>query len=84
MENIWTKIGLESCRKTTVFTERRRLWVRLLEKGGKAHVMPCHHNLENYLTAYIEKAGIADDPKRPLFRTVGRLAPPSHNRTPTA
>ena len=55
-----------------VYTERRRLWVRLREKGGKAHVMPCHHNLENYLTAYIEKTGIADDPKGPLFRTIGR------------
>ena len=55
-----------------VFTERRRLWVRLREKGGKAHTMPCHHNLENYLTAYIDKTGIADDPKGPLFRTVGR------------
>jgi integrase/recombinase XerC len=55
-----------------VYTERRRLWVRLREKGGKAHVMPCHHNLENYLTAYIDKTGIADDPKGPLFRTVGR------------
>jgi site-specific recombinase XerD len=55
-----------------VYTERRRLWVRLREKGGKAHVMPCHHNLENYLTAYLEKTGIADDPKGPLFRTLGR------------
>jgi site-specific recombinase XerD len=55
-----------------VYTERRRLWVRLREKGGKAHVMPCHHNLENYLTAYLEKTGIADDPKGPLFRTFGR------------
>jgi integrase/recombinase XerC len=32
-----------------VFT--RRLWVRLREKGGKAHAMPCHHNLETYLAA---------------------------------
>lgn len=55
-----------------VYTERRRLWVRLREKGGKAHTMPCHHNLESYLTAYIEKTGIAADPKGPLFRTFGR------------
>jgi integrase/recombinase XerC len=27
----------------------RRLWVRLREKGGKRHEMPCHHNLETYL-----------------------------------
>jgi integrase len=48
------------------------IWVRLREKGGRAHTMPCHHNLENYLTAYLEKTGIADDPKGPLFPTVGR------------
>jgi integrase len=34
--------------------------------------MPCHHNLEAYLTAYIEGAGLAADPKGPLFRTLGR------------
>ena len=38
-----------------VYSERRRLWVRLHEKGGKRHEMPCHHNLETYLTAYIER-----------------------------
>ena len=32
-----------------VFTQNRRLWVRLREKGGKPHAMPCHHNLETYL-----------------------------------
>jgi integrase len=31
-----------------VFTQDRRLWVRLREKGGKHHEMPCHHNLETY------------------------------------
>jgi site-specific recombinase XerD len=55
-----------------VFTQKRRLWVRLREKGGKQHEMPCHHNLETYLAAYIEGAGLADDPKGPLFRTIGR------------
>ena len=45
-----------------VFTQNRRLWVRLREKGGKAHAMPCHHSLEAYLTAYMEQTGImADD-----------------------
>jgi integrase len=53
-----------------VFTQNRRLWVRLREKGGKPHAMPCHHNLENYLTAYIEGAGLAEDPKGPLIRTI--------------
>jgi hypothetical protein len=32
-----------------VYTQNRRLWVRLREKGGKRHAMPCHHNLDAYL-----------------------------------
>ncbi len=55
-----------------VYVQQRRLWVRLHEKGGKRHEMPCHHNLESYLHAYIAAAGIEDDPKGPLFRTIGR------------
>lgn len=55
-----------------LYVQQRRLWVRLHEKGGKRHEMPCHHNLESYLHAYIEAAGLADDPKGPLFRTIGR------------
>jgi site-specific recombinase XerD len=55
-----------------VFRQKRRLWVRLREKGGKQHEMPCHHNLETYLHAYIESAGLTDDAKGPLFRTIGR------------
>jgi site-specific recombinase XerD len=55
-----------------VFTQNRRLWVRLREKGGKAHAMPCHHSLEEYLTAYLEQTGIMADDKGPLFRTIRR------------
>jgi site-specific recombinase XerD len=55
-----------------VLTQNRRLWVRLHEKGGKDHAMPCHHNLEQVLHEYIEGAGLAADPKGPLFRTIGR------------
>ena len=55
-----------------VFTQNRRLWVRLREKGGKAHAMPCHHSLEEYLHAYLDGVGIASDAKGPLFRTIGR------------
>jgi hypothetical protein len=35
------------------FRERNRLMGRLCEKGGKRQEMPCHHRLEDYLTAYI-------------------------------
>jgi hypothetical protein len=55
-----------------VFTQNRRLWVRLHEKGGKQHAMPCHHNLETYLHAYIEGAELANDPKALLFQTYSR------------
>jgi integrase/recombinase XerC len=55
-----------------VFTQNRRLWVRLREKGGKRHEMPCHHNLEEYLAAYLDGADLRDDAKGPLFRTIGR------------
>lgn len=54
------------------YVQGRRLWVRLHEKGGKRHEMPCHHNLETYLHAYLEGCGLAGDPKGPLFRTIGR------------
>jgi site-specific recombinase XerD len=39
-----------------VYTEARRTWVRLHEKGGKRHEMPCHHKLETFLEEYIEAA----------------------------
>ena len=54
------------------FTQNRRLWVRLHEKGGKLHDMPCNHNAEAFLRAYIDGTGIAGDAKGPLFCTVGR------------
>jgi len=43
--------------------------LRLHEKGGKHHVMPCHHALAETLRAYIEAAGLAEDRKGFLFRT---------------
>jgi site-specific recombinase XerD len=55
-----------------VFTQNRSLWVRLHEKGGKLHDMPCNHNAEAFLHAYMEGTRIAADAKGPLFRTVGR------------
>jgi site-specific recombinase XerD len=48
--------------------------IRLHEKGGKHHVMPCHHALAEALHAYIDAAGIAEDRKGFLFRTS-----PGHN-----
>ena len=55
-----------------VYTQNKRLWVRLREKGGKQHEMPCHHTLEAYLDAYIDGTGIGAEGKGPLFRTIQR------------
>jgi site-specific recombinase XerD len=64
------------------YTQGRRGWVRLHEKGGKEHDVPCHHTLEALLDEYLAAAGIRDDADGPLFRTAGhktkgpRSAPP--------
>jgi integrase len=34
--------------------------------------MPRHHNLEEYLIAYLDGAELRGDSKGPLFRTIGR------------
>jgi integrase/recombinase XerC len=49
-----------------VYTQNRRLWVRLREKGGKA--TRCHVTT----TSRNDGAGLRDDPKGPLFNTIGR------------
>ncbi|MBV8522527.1 MAG: tyrosine-type recombinase/integrase [Acetobacteraceae bacterium] len=54
------------------YTEGRRAWFRLHEKGGKRHEVPAHHNAENYLDAYLEAAGLAAEKKTPLFRSMDR------------
>lgn len=60
-----------------VYPNGRRCWVRLHEKGGKHHELPAHHNLEAWLHAYLEAAGISGDRRGPLFRAAagrtGRL-----------
>ena len=43
--------------------------IRLHEKGGKEHVMPCHHALAEALHAYVAAAGIGEDKTGFLFRT---------------
>jgi integrase len=51
------------------YPEGKRWKLRLHEKGGKEHVVPVHHALEEYLDAYIDAAGIRNEKKGPLFRT---------------
>jgi integrase/recombinase XerD len=54
------------------FVQGRRGWVRLHEKGGKEHEVPCHHNLEKYLDEYI-----ASPAKRTGLCSARRLARPA-------
>jgi site-specific recombinase XerD len=61
-----------SMRVEDYFIKGRRSWVRLHEKGGKEHEMPAHHLLEEYLDAYVEAAGIAEEKKGHLFRSSNR------------
>ena len=73
MTYTFARIGAAVAMKVSdVFVERNRLWVRLHEKGGKRHEMPCHHTLEEYLNAYIDAGGLRSAPTGPLFRTIDR------------
>ena len=53
-----------------VYLQGRRTRVRLREKGGKRNEMPAHHNLEDYLHAYIAKADLKKNGKEYVFRSV--------------
>jgi integrase/recombinase XerD len=55
------------------YSQGRRGWMRLHEKGGKEHASPCVANLETYLDEYIAFAAIADDTAGPLWRTSGLI-----------
>ena len=50
----------------------KRWWFRLHEKGGKEHMVPAHHLAEEYVDAWLAAAGIAGEPKTPLFRSINR------------
>jgi site-specific recombinase XerD len=57
-----------------VFHQKRRLWLRLHEKGGKRLEIPCHHQFENYLVDWLERSGLKDRPAAPLFQSFTRAA----------
>ena len=51
------------------FLRGRRSFLALHEKGGKRHVVPANHKLEEALDAYVERAQVRDDKKGYLFRS---------------
>jgi integrase len=54
----FARIGAAVSMKVEDFAQNWRLWVRLHEKGGKDHAMPCRHNLEQALTLYVDGTSI--------------------------
>ena len=50
----------------------KRWWFRLHEKGGKRHEVPAHHKAESYIDAYMDTAGLWQEKKGPLFRTIDK------------
>jgi site-specific recombinase XerD len=66
----FARVGAAVAMRVEDYYPKPKRWcVRLHEKGGKLHEMPPHHCFEEYLDAYIEAAGIAEDKKGPPFRT---------------
>jgi integrase len=63
------------------FSQGRRGWVRLDEKGGKEHEAPCVPKPEASLDEYIAAAGIVGEKDAPLFRTTGRSTGRAHRMT---
>ena len=68
-----------------VYVQNRRLWVRLHEKGGKRHEMPCHHFSRPTCTPISMAAGWRAIPRGHCFapsvgaRSADTYAPPQAN-----
>ena len=64
-----------SMRVADYYTQGKRSFFRLHEKGGRYNVVPAHHSAQEYVNAYLEAAELGEDRKEgPLFRAcaVGR------------
>jgi len=55
-----------------LYVQDRKTWLRLKEKGGKAHEMPCHHLLDEYIHDYRENSSLSfqSGPKTPFFQSI--------------
>lgn len=66
----FARIGAALAMKVEDLRPKGAGWqIRLHEKGGKQHTMPCHHQLAEALHVYMDAAGLAEDRKGMLFRT---------------
>ena len=58
-----------SLRVADYYTQGRRSFFRLHEKGGRYNVVPAHHVAQGYVDAYLKAARIGEDRRGPLFRS---------------
>lgn len=71
MAYTFARVGAVARMKIEDYFQQGKRWsVRLHEKNSKIIEMRVHHNLEAYLDAYFDAAGIREDRKGPLFRRV--------------
>jgi integrase/recombinase XerD len=61
-----------SMRVEDYFQAGKRWKFRFMEKGGKYNEVFAHHHAEEYLDAYLEAAGIREERKLPMFRSMDR------------
>ncbi len=54
------------------YTQGKRSFFRLHEKGGKYLVLPAHHRAQAWTDDDIARAGLAANPQGPLFLSAGR------------
>lgn len=59
------------------YTQGRRSYFRLHEKGGRYNAVPAHHRAREYVEEYVEAAGIGGDRDGALFRAAGRRRQPA-------
>lgn len=55
-----------------IFHQKRRLWLRLHEKGRKRLEIPCHHQFENYLVEWLDRSGLKDQVQSHVFQAFSR------------
>lgn len=54
------------------YTQGKRSFFRMTDKGSKYHQVPAHHKAVDWLDEYIEAAGIEGETDKPLFRSMIR------------
>ena len=57
-----------SMRISDYYTQGKRSFFRLHEKGGRYNVVPAHHLAQEYVDAYLEAADLGENRRGPLFR----------------